>query len=99
MYLCVFKQNKIQADENENMFILVQEIEKRFNKRISIFVCWKGEIWQAFIVAIFATRYPWKQNFKRGNAPNDAENNVQRNGTPQKDIQDLNSFVVIMFLC
>ena len=44
MYICVFKQNKIQADENKDLFILVQEIEKRINKRLSIFLRWQGEI-------------------------------------------------------
>ena len=41
LFLCIFAySNKTKADENENMFILVQKIEKRNNKRLSIFVCW-----------------------------------------------------------
>ena len=40
MYICVFKQNKDQADENENMFILVQKIKERINECLSIFIRW-----------------------------------------------------------
>ena len=40
MYICVFKQNKDQADENKDMFVLVQEIKERNNKRLSIFIRW-----------------------------------------------------------
>jgi len=44
MYICVFKQNKDQADENKDMFILVQEIKERINECIPVFLRWQGKI-------------------------------------------------------
>ena len=70
------KQSSKQADENKDMFILVQEIKERINERLSVFIRRERQVWQAFIVAIFAPGHPRKSTIKWRDAPNDAENYV-----------------------